>query len=227
MFDPALFLSALLGWPMAQGALITLALSIAVQAVSFLLGMGAASLAASQRPAPRWGMAVYVWLFRASPALLVLLFVWNGLPQMIPQLRAGWFSPFLAAFLALTLIQVAYLTEILRSAYAAIPAGQREGAAALGLHRWQVFLLVVLPQAMRIALPALVNEFISLLKTTSLATVISLKELMTVTSFAIATSFRFLEWYGAALAYYLLMVSVLTAAQIRIERRLSAGYARR
>ncbi|MNP08490.1 Inner membrane amino-acid ABC transporter permease protein YecS [compost metagenome] len=102
--------------------------------------------------------------------------------------------------------------------------GQREGAAALGLHRWQVFVLVVLPQALRIALPALVNEFISLLKATSLATIISLNELMTTTQFAIATSFQFLEWYSAALVYYMLLVSVLTGMQMRVERVLSNGY---
>ncbi|TIP81977.1 MAG: amino acid ABC transporter permease, partial [Mesorhizobium sp.] len=71
---------------------------------------------------------------------------------------------------------------------------------------------------------SLVNEFISLLKATSLATVISLKELMTVTQFAIATSFRFLEWYGAALVYYMSMVSVLTVFQMKIERMLGRGH---
>jgi ABC-type amino acid transport system permease subunit len=153
-----------------------------------------------------------------------LLFIWNGLPQLFPSFRGGWFTPFLAAFVALTLIQIAYLTEIFRSAFAAVSIGQREGAAALGLHRWQVFVLVVLPQALRIALPALVNEFISLLKATSLATIISLNELMTTTQFAIATSFQFLEWYSAALVYYMLLVSVLTGMQMRVERVLSNGY---
>ncbi|RUT92577.1 ABC transporter permease subunit, partial [Mesorhizobium sp. USDA-HM6] len=123
-----------------------------------------------------------------------------------------------------TLIEVAYLTEILRGAFAAVGKSQREGAAALGLHRWQIFVLITLPQALRVAVPALINEFISLLKATSLATVISLKELMTLTQFAIATSFRFLEWYGAALVYYMLMVSVLTVVQTRIERLLSKGH---
>jgi polar amino acid transport system permease protein len=186
--------------------------------------MGLGSMAGSPRPAVRWLVTLYVWLFRGAPALLVLLFVWNGLPQISEIFRAGWFTPFVAAFLALSLIQIAYLAEILRSAFAAVGHGQREGAAALGMHRWQIFLVITMPQALRIAVPALMNEFISLLKTTSLATVISLKELMTVSQFAIATSFRFLEWYGAALVYYLVIVSVLTLAQNRIEYVLSRGY---
>lgn len=224
VFDSSLFLDAVFGWPLAKGALLTLVLSVGVMALSMGISLFTGSLATSSRRGIRWSMASYVWLFRGAPALLVLLFIWNGLPQLFPSFRGGWFTPFLAAFVALTLIQIAYLTEIFRSAFAAVGSGQREGAAALGLHRWQVFMLVVLPQALRVALPALVNEFISLLKATSLATIISLNELMTTTQFAIATSFQFLEWYSAALVYYMVLVSVLTGLQIRVERVLSSGY---
>lgn len=224
MFDLSLFTTALFGWPLFQGALTTLALSVLVMATSLIVATFTGLGASSKKPALKLAIGFYVWLFRGAPALLVLLFVWNGLPQISAVFRASWFTPFNAAFLALTLIQIAYLTEILRSAFAAVGKGQYEGAAALGLHRWQTFLLVILPQALRIAVPALINEFISLLKTTSLATVISLKELMTVTQFAISTSFRFLEWYGAALVYYMIMVTVLTFAQARMERALSRGH---
>lgn len=224
VFDSSLFLEAVFGWPLAKGALLTLVLSVGVMALSMVISLFTGSLSTSAHRGIRWSMASYVWLFRGAPALLVLLFIWNGLPQLFPGFRGGWFTPFLAAFVALTLIQIAYLTEIFRSAFAAVGSGQREGAAALGLHRWQVFMLVVLPQALRVALPALVNEFISLLKATSLATIISLNELMTTTQFAIATSFQFLEWYSAALVYYMVLVSVLTGLQMRVERVLSSGY---
>ncbi len=224
MFDVSLFINALFGWPLAQGALLTLVLSFLVMGLSLVVGSFFGLAVGSKRKILRWFIGAYVWLFRGAPALLILLFIWNGLPQLSSVFRATWFSPFVAAFLALTLIEVAYLTEILRGAFAAVGRGQREGAEALGLHRWQTFCLITLPQAMRIAVPALVNEFISLLKSTSLATVISLKELMTVTQFAIATSFRFLEWYGAALVYYMAMVSILTVAQVQIERRLARGH---
>jgi len=224
LFELDLFLQAIFSTPLFKGALLTIGLSLCVMAVSLVLGMGLGSMAGSPRRSARWLATLYVWLFRGAPALLVLLFVWNGLPQISEIFRAGWFTPFFAAFLALSLIQIAYLAEILRSAFAAVGHGQREGAAALGMHRWQIFLVITMPQALRIAVPSLMNEFISLLKTTSLATVISLKELMTVSQFAIATSFRFLEWYGAALVYYLVIVSVLTLAQNRIEYVLSRGY---
>lgn len=225
-FDTQIFLSALFGWPLLKGAIITLLLTIAVQITSLAISLGTASLATSPRAWVRRSISGYVWLFRGAPALLIILVIWNGTPQLFPIFRSSWFSPFLAAYIALTLIQVAYTTEILRSAYAAVSHGQREGAEALGLHRWQVFRYIILPQALRIALPTLVNELISLVKTTSLASVISLKELMTVTNLAISASFRFLEWYAAVLAYYLAIVAILTIIQGRIERALSRGYSR-
>lgn len=226
MFDGQVFLDALLGWPLLQGGLVTIALACAVQLTAMVVCLAPASLATSRRRWVRGLVGAYVWLFRGTPALLVLLLVWNGLPQLFPALRADWYTPFLAAFLGLTLVQVAYLTEVMRAALGSVTPGQREAAAALGLHRAQAFRLVVLPQALRVAVPPLMNEFISLLKTTSLATVISLRELMTVTSYAISASFRFLEWYAAVLIYYLGMVSVLTLLQQRVEARLGVAHRR-
>lgn len=220
MFDGATFLDALLGWPLARGALVAFGLAVLVQAAGLALSL---PLAAAKRRGTRAVVAGYVWVFRGTPLLLVLLMTWNGLPQLLPALRADWYSPFLAAFLALLLVQAAYLSEVMRAALGSVPAGQREAAAALGLRRSHAFRLVVLPQALRVAVPPLVNEFISLLKSTSLASVISLRELMTVTGYAIASTFRFLEWYAAALVYYLAMVGALTVLQARLERRLGGS----
>lgn len=224
MFDTQVFLSAMFGWPLAKGAILTVLLSMSVMGVGLGVSMMTVNLAASRVRVVRWGMAFYIWLFRGAPALLVLLFIWNGLPILFPSFRGPWFTPFLAAFIALTLIGIAYLTEVMRGAFASIGRGQAEAGLALGLHSWQVFLVIELPQALRVAMPTLSNEFISLLKTTSLATIISLRELMTETQFAISASFRFLEWYLAALIYYLAMVSFLTIIQSRIEQAQSRGY---
>ena len=124
MFDYKLFLSALFGWPLAKGALLTLVLSVLVMAVALAVSLATAALATSKRRWIRLLIAAFVWLFRGAPALLVLLFIWNGLPQISAVFRSSWFTPFIAAFLALTLIQIAYLTEILRSSYASIGEGQ-------------------------------------------------------------------------------------------------------
>ena len=168
-----------------------------------------------------FSVRLYVWLFRGIPTLLQLLFIWNALPQFIPALQASWFTPFLAALVALTLNETAYQTEINRAALRAVDPGQQAAGLALGLTARQVFVHVTAPQALRVAIPPTANEFINLLKVTSLASVISLRELLTVTNQAVASSFRFVEYYSAALVYYLVIVGVLTYVQGRLERRLA------
>ena len=157
----------------------------------------------------------------------MLLFVWNGLPQISPIFRETWFSPFIAALLALTLNEAAYQVEINRAALSAIDDGQFQAGAALGLRRPQVFFLIVVPQALRVALPPTVNEFITLLKTASLASVISLAELMAVTQQSVASTFRYAEFYAVASIYYLAMVYGLMFLQKRVERRFAWAKPRR
>jgi polar amino acid transport system permease protein len=227
LFDPTIFLQALVSPALIQGALITIGLSICVQVTAFMLCLPVAIGLSSKHASVRWVLLAYVWLFRSAPMILVLLFIWNGLPQLFPIFRSSWFTPFIAAYIGMTLVGVAYNAEIMRAALGSLGAGQREAAAALGLTKFQAFRLVVMPQAMRIALPSLMNEFISLLKSTSLAYTISLRELMTTTSLSISASFRFTEWYACAFLYYLVMVSILTLAQGWIERRMSAPYSRK
>ncbi|MGE4252732.1 MAG: amino acid ABC transporter permease [Parvibaculaceae bacterium] len=226
LFDPLIFVEALFSEALLTGALITIVLSVVVQMAALVLCLPVA-LGLSARRRYRWPLKTYLWIFRSTPLVLVLLFVWNGLPQLLPALRSDWFSPFLAAAIAMTLVGIAYNAEIMRAALSSVPKGQAEAAAALGLGRGKAFFLVILPQAFRFALPPLMNEFISLLKSTSLAYTISLRELMTVTQLSISASFRFTEWYAAALVYYLLMVSALTLIQAVVERRMAAAYARR
>jgi polar amino acid transport system permease protein len=220
-FDTGLFLDALFSWPFVDGALITIVLSVASHGVGIVFGLGIALMSASPRRAVHAAARVYVWFFRGTPVLLLLLFVWNALPQMVPAFREEWFTPFLAAWLALGLSETAYQSEINRAALMAVDDGQRGAAAALGLTRFQAFCLVVLPQCLRVAVPPTVNEFITLLKTTSLASVISLQELLAVTNRASNASFRYVEFYAVALIYYLAIVSVLTLGQMKLERRLN------
>lgn len=225
-FDVQVFYQALFSPALMQGAMVTIALSLLVQFVSLLLAIpAAAGLMSPSRPL-RYSLNLYLWLFRGAPMLLVLLLVWNGFPQLFPILRSDWFSPFLAAALAMTLVEVAYNAEIVRASLLSIQKGQAEAAAALGLHRGQTFFLVILPQAFRVAIPPLMNEFLGLLKATSLAFTISLRELMTVTQISISATFRFTEWYAAALIYYMVMITVLTLLQVRVERRLAQAYGR-
>lgn len=218
-FDFSIFWDALTSGTFFKGALLTLGLAISSHAVATLLGLGLALAKGSRQPVLRHATAVYLWLFRGTPTLLQLLFVWNALPQLITPLQASWFSPFIAAFIALAFNESAYMAEIVRSGLLSVDPGQRLAARALGMTSPRILRRVILPQAIRVIIPPTGNEFISLLKITSLASVISLRELLTVTSQNVAVDFRFAELYGAAAVYYLAMTSLLMLGQARLERR--------
>ena len=218
-FDWQIFVDALTSEAFVSGAALTIGLAAAAQAAAIVIGLGVALLRASPIAPLRWVAATYVWLFRAIPTLLQLLFVWNALPQLIPSLRDPWFTPFLAAFVALALNEAAYMAEIIRSGLNAVDKGQVLAGKTLGLTSGQVFRLIVMPQTIRVIIPPTGNEFITLLKLTALASVISLRELLTVTSQTVAVSFRFAELYGAATVWYLAIVSVFMVLQSRLEER--------
>jgi polar amino acid transport system permease protein len=161
----------------------------------------------------------YIWIFRGIPTLIQLFIVWEALPQLFPSLTQQWFTPFLAATITLAFNEAAYAAEILRGGLLAVDDGQKLAARALGMPPLKVFSKVVAPQLTRVAIPAMANDFITLLKITSLASVTSLRELMTNTQTAVASSFRFAEWFFAAGIYYLVLVSIFMVGQSWLERR--------
>ncbi|MFZ5791308.1 MAG: amino acid ABC transporter permease [Pseudomonadota bacterium] len=216
-FDADVFWSGLTSAVFFKAAGVTLALTFVAHLAAILVSLPLALALESRRQLVRAMVKGYVGVFRAIPTLLLLLFFWNALPQFHPIFRSHWYTPFLAAWLALTINEAAYQVEINRAALKAVDKGQIAAAAAFGFGRLQSFRLIVLPQATRVALPPTINEFVTLLKATSLASVISLQELMTVTSQAVATSFQFKEYYLIATLYYLAIVGLLTLVQQRVE----------
>lgn len=220
IFDWNAFFSALTSRAFLHGALITLTVALLSHVIAITLSVPIAiALNNPQRSALKIVLEGYVALFRAAPTLLQLLFIWNAVPQFFPIFREQWFTPFLATVLALSINESAYQVEINRSALSAVDPGQELGASALGLSRRDIYWRVIFPQAFRIALPPTINEFINLLKITSLASVISLQELLAVTQIQVARTFAFTEYYAAALVYYLVMVFFFLFLQKRVERR--------
>ncbi|PAL25960.1 ABC transporter substrate-binding protein/permease [Acetobacter syzygii] len=220
MFDWAAFFSALTSTAFLHGALITLSVALISHFIAITLSVPIAIVLNSpQRSVLKIVLEGYVSLFRAAPTLLQLLFIWNAVPQFFPIFREQWFTPFLATILALSINESAYQVEINRAALSAVDPGQELGASALGLSRRDIYWRVIFPQAFRIALPPTINEFINLLKITSLASVISLQELLAVTQIQVARTFAFTEYYAAALVYYLVMVFFFLFLQKRVERR--------
>jgi amine acid ABC transporter, permease protein, 3-TM region, His/Glu/Gln/Arg/opine family len=218
-FDFTLLWQQLTSAAYLNGALLAIGVAIVALVLSLLIGYAVALGGASKHGVVRGVSAAYVWIFRAIPALLVLLVVWNALPQLLPIFREDWFTPFWAAAIGLAVVEAAYSAEVIRSALMSVDEGQVQAARALGMTPVQTQGRIVLPQALRIALPPLGNSFIGLIKFTSLASVISLRELMATAQVGVATTFRYAEFYTAAAIYYIVIVSILSIVQRRIEKR--------
>ena len=175
--------------------MITLALSIVSLAVGLVVGL---LLAVGQEAPfrPVRGMVwSYIWLFRGTPVLLQLVFVFNVLPSFNIVLPG-----FTCAVLALGLNEGAYMAEIMRSGIRAVGPGQRLAARALGLEDGQVMRWVVLPQAFRIIIPPIGNQFIGMLKLSALVSVIGVKELLLTADETASANFRYIETLTAAVS---------------------------
>src|SRR3954469_1256786 len=218
-FYPAGFFEALTSPGFIEGPQHTSEVTIGAMSGGLALGLVLALMRGHRWRAIRWLAWTYIWVFRAVPTLVQLLFVWNALPQLFPALRGDWFSAFLAAAIALAMNEAAYAAEVLRAGLLSIDDGQRLAARALGLTPRKVFTKVVVPQLVRVTIPPLSNDLITMLKLTSLATVISLQELLARAQSAVSLSFQFAEYYAAAAVWYLAIVSVLMVVQSVIERR--------
>jgi polar amino acid transport system permease protein len=218
-FDSHLFWTALSSGPYWRGALLALGLAAASLAAAVVLGFFLALGRFSRFRIVRLLVFVYNWIFRATPTLLQLLFIWNALPLLWSTFAGSWFKPFLAAFIALSLNEAAYMSEIIRAGLLSVDPGQEVAGRALGMSRSRIYRRIVIPQAIRIIIPPTGNEFITLLKLTSLASVISLQELLTSANNLASVQFKYIEAYTAALVYYLVIVSVLMVMQAQLERR--------
>ncbi len=203
-----------------EGALTTLWLTVASLAFGLVLGVVLALMRLSGNRALSGVAAFYCWVFRGTPLLVQLLIIYTGLPLF--GLR---FSVTQAALLGLSLNEAAYLAEIVRAGILAVPRGQREASLALGLSRARTFHLVVWPQALRIVIPPLGNSVNGLLKTTSVASVISMEELLRRTQILIQERFLVLELFLAAAFWYLVMTTAWELVQRRLEARYGRAYA--
>src|SRR5262249_13875684 len=166
-FATLLFWGWLRSEPYWRGALLAIALTCASVGAAVLLGFPLALGHASRFGAVRFVVFLYSWFFRATPTLLLLIIVWDVIPQQFSVFTHNWFSPFLAAFIALSLNEAAYMAQIIRAGLLAVDPGQELAGRALGMRRWQILRRVVVPQAVRIVIPPTGNEFISLLKLTA------------------------------------------------------------
>jgi len=196
---------------------------IALGSLSWLLGLvlgfALAQAVASHLHWLRWPARGYIWFFRSVPLLVLLVFVYN-LPQIFPATGVVLGIPFLAGLVGLVMTEAAYMAEIHRGGLLSVAKGQREAAHALGLGWLSTQVRIVLPQAFRIALPSLINEFVTIIKLTSLVSVISLPELLLIGQRLYTQNFLILETLLAVAVYYVAIVTVFGALLGALERRL-------
>lgn len=204
---------------MLRGAGYTLLLAVAAMLGGLVLGLPTALMRVSPWALLRWPAAVYVSAFRGTPLLVQLFVVYYGLPSIGIE-----FTPVAAGVLTLSLNAGAYLSESLRGAILAVAQGQWRAAYSLGLGWGQTLGHVVLPQALRVAVPSMSNTLISLIKDTSLVSVITMTELMLVTKELISVTFRPLPLYVAAALIYWILSLFFERLQRRAERRFSRGH---
>ena len=218
-FDVEIFFQALTSRALREAIPVTVSLAVVSFVVGVAIGLGIALMRASRFRVLQWVAWSYIWIFRAIPTIVLLFFVWNALPAMFPVLAGPGFLPFYAAVIGLSVNEGAYAAEIIRGGLLSIDDGQRQAARALGMAPMAVFRRIVAPQVIRVVIPPMANDFITLLKLTSLAYAVSLREILTVTQTQIAQDFRFAEWYSAAALYYIVLVSIFMVGQAWLERR--------
>jgi polar amino acid transport system permease protein len=211
------------GRAMAEGAEITLKLTLISGLAGLVIGVLAGMARLSSRALVRLPATFYIWVTRGTPLLVQILFAYNALPFLLQPLWPGAqqaLTPYWAAFIALSFNVGAYNAEVVRAGIQAIPKGQWEAAWSLGLSPADVMRFIILPQALRIVVPPLVNNVVALLKDSSLASVITLTELALSGQRIISATFRPVEVYLAVAAIYLLLTTVLTQFTNRLEERL-------
>lgn len=220
MFNVDAFLSYLVNPYLLGGVGITIGLTIATILIGLALAL---PLALASMSTNRWLRApakFYIWVFRGTPLLVQIVIIYTGLPQLGVR-----FDVLSSAILALSLNEAAYLSETIRAGFSAVAKGQIEAAKALSLSKLATLRLVTLPQVIRIIIPPLGNSVNGLLKATSLASVISMEELMRRSQVLMQAKFEVLELYCVAAVFYLVLTSLWDVVQRRLERHYGRGYA--
>jgi polar amino acid transport system permease protein len=216
-----------------HGLLLTLELTVISMAIGVFLGVLLAVMRLSHNPLVSGASGFYIWLFRGTPVLVQILF-WFNITALYPHIGIGSWSfdanklitPFIAAILALGLNEGAYMAEIVRAGILSVDEGQSEAGAALGMSRLQIMRRVVLPQAMRVIVPPTGNEAISMLKTTSLVSVIAVSDLLYSVQLIYAVNYRTIPLLLVASIWYLLVTTLLSIGQFYIERHFGRSAAR-
>ncbi|CUR56804.1 Polar amino acid ABC transporter inner membrane subunit (modular protein) [metagenome] len=215
-----------------EGLRATLVMTVLVSMAALALGTVIAVMTLSSNPVTKAAAAFYVYVFRGTPTLLQLL-LWFNIALIYPTIAipglwstdtVTFMTPFMAAFIGLSLADAAYTSEIIRGGILSIDPGQTEAAQAVGLSKPQIMRRIILPQAMRVIVPPFGNSVIGMLKYTSLAAVISYNELLRNAQIIYAVNTRVVELLMVCAFWYLVCVSVLSVIQHFVEKYFARGF---
>ncbi|MFC0397266.1 amino acid ABC transporter permease [Paraburkholderia rhizosphaerae] len=220
----------------ANGFALTLLLSVSTIVASTVAGFGLAMARLSQRAVIAHGAALYVVVFRNSPLLVQLLFWYFGAATLLPSSLMNWLNAphiltvdglalswpsfeIIAGWVGLTCYSTTFVGEELRAGIRGVPANQHHAAAALGLTPWLAFLYVILPQAIRIAMPSLAGQYMNIVKNSSLTMAIGVAELSYMSHQVDTETFKSFQAFGAATVLYIVTIAVIEAALMIWQRR--------
>jgi len=214
-----------------DGIVNTMVMAVLAMALGIVLGVVVAIMRLSPNPVLQSVAAGYTWLFRGTPLILQLLLWFNlalvfptiGIPGLWSVRAVDVMTPFFSALLGLGINQGAYTSEVMRAGMLSVDVGQYEAAQAIGMGRLRALRRIILPQAMRVVIPPLGNEFIGMVKATSLASVIQYPEVLHNAENIYYANSRVIELLIVAGLWYLLVVSILTPLQMLLERRFARG----
>lgn len=233
-----------IGWPVVarylfhpeilSGLLTTLVLTALAMILGLLLGTILAMMRLSTSRLFQSVSWCWIWFFRGVPPLVQLIF-WYNLALLLPEISIGipfgpkliaWntnelITPLSAAILGLAFTESAYAAEMIRAGIQAVNRGQMEACATLGMTRWQTMSRVVLPQALRIVLPPIGNDTISMLKFTSLVSVLALPDLLFSAQMIYARTYQTIPLLVVATIWYLILTTIFTLVQYVIEKKLN------
>ena len=212
------------------GIVQTLLFTVLAMVISIVAGMVLALMRLAANPILSGFSSLYIWFFRGTPLLVQIIF-WFNIQLFVPVIQIGSFhiatnslvSAFTAALLALSLNEAAYIAEIVRGGLLSVDRGQLEAAAALGYTPYQAMSRIIMPQALRVIVPPIGNQTISMLKTTSLVSVVAAQDLLTRVQNIYARNFLVIELLMVASIWYLVMTTVASIGQSFIEGRLGRG----
>lgn len=235
--DYAMVPSLIFAKVMLQGLGNTIVLAVVAQAGAVILGVVVALMRISRNPVARWVAWFYTWLFRGLPVLLQIV-LWYNLALVFPVITIGLpftgldlvnessnilITAFTAALLGLGLNESAYMAEIVRAGLNSVDKGQHEAAKSIGMPPLKVLSRIILPQAMRVIIPPTGNDFINMLKGTSMASVIGFVELIKAANNLSSHNLAVVETLLAAAFWYMVLVSVASVGQYFLERKYSAS----